>query len=85
LSALTDISDQAFADLILSFAGEHNRKVVLILHRVSELLEKRGVVFSEEAFALRFDWCLADLVARGALRGFGDLQNWRFSEVCLPD
>ena len=83
--ALAEISDRAFADLILSTVDERNRKVALISFKVSKLLEEQGIAFSEETFCNKFDHCLAILVAEGALKGFGNLQNWRFSEICLPD
>jgi len=70
-------SNEYLDDLILSQAGHRQLKVAMLHVRVGEKCKTDGRIVSNE----RFNERLRHLVESGALEAFGDILNWRFSEV----
>jgi len=71
-------SNEYLDDLILSKASRRQLKVALIFARVRQKCEVEGIVSDE-----KLDERLRYLVDSGELDAFGDISNWRFSEVQL--
>ena len=74
---MENTSDDYLDDLILSQAGHRQLKVAMLHVRVGEKCRTEGRVVSNEKFNER----LRHLVDSGAFEAFGNILNWRFSEV----
>jgi hypothetical protein len=72
-------SNEYLDDLILSQAGHRQLKVAMLHVRVWEKCKAEGRIVSNENFSER----LRHLVNSGELEAFGNISNWRFSEVRL--
>jgi hypothetical protein len=72
-------SNEYLDDLILSQASHRQLKVALIFGRVRQKCEVEGRIVSDEKLNERLRY----LVDSGELESFGDISNWRFSEVQL--
>jgi hypothetical protein len=70
-------SNEYLDDLILSQAGHRQLKVAMLHVRVWEKCKAEGRIVSNEKFNER----LRHLVNSGELEAFGNISNWRFSEV----
>jgi hypothetical protein len=70
-------SNEFLDEVILSQAGHWQLKVAMLHVRVWDKCEAEGRIVSNEKFNER----LRHLVDTGELRAFGDISNWRFSEV----
>jgi hypothetical protein len=70
-------SNEYLDDLILSQAGHRQLKVAMLHVRVWEKCKAEGRIVSNEKFNER----LRHLVDSGELEAFGNISNWRFSEV----
>jgi hypothetical protein len=74
---LASVTDGELDSILLSHATSMWLKVALVIGRT---MEQSGV-HDEERVGKR----LAALVASGRLESAGDINQWRFSEVRLPD
>lgn len=72
-------SDEYLDKLILSQSRHRRQKVALIFVLVMKKCEAEGHTVSDETFDER----LRHLVDTGKLEAFGNISNWRFSEVRL--
>jgi hypothetical protein len=72
-------SNEYLDDLILSQARHWRLKVALIFVRVRQKCEVEGRIVSDEKLNER----LRNLIDSGELESFGNISNWRFSEVQL--
>jgi hypothetical protein len=72
-------SNEYLDDLILSQARHWQLKVALIFARVRQKCETESRSVSDEKLNERLRY----LVDSGELESFGDISNWRFSEVRL--
>jgi hypothetical protein len=72
-------SSEYLDDLILSQSRHRRLKVALIFVRVMQKCEAEGRIVSGEKLNER----LRHLVESDELEAFGDISNWRFSEVRL--
>jgi hypothetical protein len=72
-------SNEYLDDLILSQAGHGQLKVAMLHVRVLEKCKAEGRIVSNEKFNER----IRHLVVSGELEAFGNISNWRFSEVRL--
>jgi hypothetical protein len=72
-------SNEYLDDLILSQAGHRRLKVAMLHVRVGEKCKAEGRIVSKEKFNERLRY----LIDSGELESFGDISNWRFSEVQL--
>jgi hypothetical protein len=70
-------SNEYLDDVILSQAGYRQLKVAMLHVRVWDKCKAEGRIVSNE----KFDERLRRLVDSGELEAFGDISNWRFSEV----
>jgi hypothetical protein len=70
-------SNEYLDDLILSQAGHRQLKVAMLHVRIWEKCKAEGRIVSNEKFNER----LRHLVDSGELEAFGNISNWRFSEV----
>jgi Protein of unknown function len=70
-------SNEYLDDVILSQAGHRQLKVAMLHARVGEKCKPEGRIVSNEKFNER----LRHLVDSGELEAFGNISNWRFSEV----
>jgi hypothetical protein len=75
------VSEADLDAVILSKLKPHSLKVARILIDVIRAFEERGLSISSETIGVRIGW-LADA---DRIKGFGDLRQWRFSEVSLKD
>ena len=74
---MENASNEYLDDLILSQAGHRQLKVAMLHVRVWEKCKAEGRIVSNEKFNER----LRHLVDSGELEAFGNISNWRFSEV----
>jgi hypothetical protein len=74
---MENTTDQYLDDVILSQAGHRQLKVAMLHVRVWDKCTAEERTVSSEKFNER----LRHLVDAGELRAFGDIANWRFSEV----
>jgi uncharacterized protein DUF3658 len=72
-------SDEYLDKLILSRSSDRQLKVALIFVRVMQACQADGRAVSDD----KFDERLRYLVDSGKLEAFGNIANWRFSEVRL--
>jgi hypothetical protein len=72
-------SNEYLDDLILSQARHWQLKVALIFARVRQKCEVEDCLVSDEKLNERLRY----LIDSGELQAFGDISNWRFSEVQL--
>jgi Protein of unknown function len=70
-------SNEYLDDLILSQAGHRQLKVAMLHARILDNCKAEGRIVSNEKFNER----LRHLVDSGELEAFGNISNWRFSEV----
>ena len=75
------ISEADLDAVILSKLKSHSLKVARVIGDVMRAFEERGLSISSETIAVRIRW-LAEV---DRIKGFGDLRQWRFSEVSLKD
>jgi hypothetical protein len=80
---MSTASDEDLDALILSHAGEHWRKVAMVIARVLEEFERAGTSTSEDQY--RIADRIEALVEAGKLQAAGNVALWRHSEVRLPD
>ena len=76
---MENASNEYLDGLILSQAGHRQLKVALIFARVRQKCEADGRIVSDEKLNER----LGNLIDSGELESFGNISNWRFSEVQL--
>ena len=74
---MENASNEYLDDVILSQAGQRQLKVAMLHVRVWDKCNAEERTVSNEKFNER----LRHLVDAGELRAFGDITNWRFSEV----
>lgn len=74
---MENASNEYLDDLILSQAGHRQLKVAMLHVRIWEKCKAEGRIVSNEKFNER----LRHLVDSGELEAFGNISNWRFSEV----
>jgi hypothetical protein len=74
---LENASNEYLDEIILSQADHRRQKVAMLHILVWKKCKTEGRVVSNE----RFDERLRYLVDLGVLEAFGDISNWRFSEV----
>jgi len=74
---MENATDPYLDDVILSQAGHRQLKVAMLHVRVWDKCKAEERIVSNEKFNER----LRHLVDSGELRAFGDITNWRFSEV----
>jgi Protein of unknown function len=75
------ISEAELDAVILSKLKPHSLKVARVIGDVIRAFEERGLSIGDETVGVRIGW-LADT---DRIKGFGDLRQWRFSEVSLKD
>ena len=75
------ISEADLDAVILSKLKPHALKVARVVTDVTRAFGERGLSIGEETVGVRIRW-LADA---DRIKGFGDLRQWRFSEVSLKD
>lgn len=68
------------SDTIISFVTDRQQKVAMLVGKVVREYEGRGRQVASTVVGAR----IAKLVKEGRLVGFGDISNWRFSEIRLP-
>ena len=74
---MENASNEYLDALILSQAGHRQLKVAMLHVRIWEKCKAEGRIVSNEKFNER----LRHLVDSGELEAFGNISNWRFSEV----
>ena len=74
---MENASNQYLDNVILSQAGHRQLKVAMLHVRVWDKCKAEDRIVSNE----NFDKRLRHLVDQGKLEAFGDITNWRFSEV----
>jgi hypothetical protein len=74
---MENATDQYLDDVILSQASHRQLKVAMLHVRVWDKCKAEDRIVSNE----KFDERLRHLVDQGKLEAFGDITNWRFSEV----
>jgi hypothetical protein len=67
--------------VITSLVNDRQQKVAMVVAKVVREYETRGAHVESIVVGAR----IAKLVERGDLVGIGDVSNWRFSEVRMPD
>jgi hypothetical protein len=72
-------SNEYLDDLILSQSRHRELKVALIFGHVRQKCGAEGRIVSDEKLNERLRY----LIDSGELEAFGDVSNWRFSEVRL--
>ena len=77
------VDNSQIDDVIRSVVGTRRTKVAMVIAKVAEALGRDLPAGKEglEAISAR----IQHLASRGRLQAYGDLSNWRFSEVRLPD
>ena len=75
---------RCLGSLILSYAGEHWRKVAMIIGRVLTEFERAGTRKTTDADQYEIADRIRALVEEGKLEAQGNLSRWRHSEVKLP-
>jgi hypothetical protein len=78
-------SHECVDSLILSYAGEHWRKVAMIISKVLLEFERTRTRTRTEADEYEIADRIRALVEDGKLEAQGNLSLWRNSEVRLPD
>ena len=79
---MENASNECLDDVILTQAGQRQLKVAMLHVRVWDKCKAEERTVSNEKFNER----LRRLVDAGEFRAFGDIANWRFSEVLrTPD
>jgi hypothetical protein len=76
-NVMENASNQYLDNVILSQAGHRQLKVAMLHVRVWDKCKAEERIVSNEKFNERLRY----LVDSGELRAFGDITNWRFSEV----
>jgi hypothetical protein len=72
-----NVSNEFLDEVILSQAGHRQLKVAMLHIRVWDKCKAEGRIVSNE----KFDERLRHLVDSGEFEAFGNIANWRFSEV----
>jgi hypothetical protein len=77
------ISESEIDQLLLSFCAQRWLKVARIVGKTFTEIEQRGLAI-DGTMAQAIDARLEVLVSSGQLEAVGNIKNWRFSEIRLP-
>ena len=68
--------EEEIAERVLEVVSDGQRKVAFVIGKVSEVVVNDG-----EQFPLQVESVIKRLVKTNVLEGFGDLSDWRHSEI----
>lgn len=78
------MKDKEIDSAILEAAKNKRLKVAKIIADVEDLIAAKMAPLSRDAILMQIATQIGDLVENGDLIGYGNLKNWRHSEITLP-